>query len=62
LGVPAAECLDYLQNKIIYDLGPKELEGLKMFFAMATESGLTSEKFPVLRYLNVHSENSSRTI
>lgn len=53
LGVPIEECLDYLQNKIIYDLGPKELEGLKKFFTMAAESGLVAEKYPGLRFLHV---------
>lgn len=50
LGVPVEECLDYLQNKIIYDLGPRELEGLKKFYAMAVESGLAAAELPELRF------------
>ncbi|MBI5185843.1 MAG: menaquinone biosynthesis protein [Nitrospinae bacterium] len=50
LGVSFEECLDYLQNKIIYDLGPRELEGLKKFYAMAAESGQAPAELPELRF------------
>src|SRR5262245_8999494 len=40
LGLGAGYCRRYLTNVIRYDLGPRELAGLRKFSAWATELGL----------------------
>lgn len=40
LGLEPDEALSYLKEKILYDLGPREVQGLETFFALARELGL----------------------
>ncbi len=44
-GLDSRVCEDYLQNKIIYDLGKEELEGMTLFQELCYEQGLISEKY-----------------
>ena len=37
-------CLDYLSNKIIYDLGPEEINGLTHFRDVCFEKGILDHK------------------
>jgi chorismate dehydratase len=41
LGLDPGFCRRYLSNILSFDLGPRELAGLKKFYALATELGLT---------------------
>jgi chorismate dehydratase len=43
-GLDSRVCEDYLRNKIIYDLGPGELEGMTLFQQLCYEQGLIPEK------------------
>ena len=43
LGLDFATCYDYLTQVLSYDLGPRELAGLRRFAALAAELGLVSE-------------------
>jgi chorismate dehydratase len=40
LGLSVAECVQYLTEYIHFDLGPREIEGLKLFYESAVELGL----------------------
>ncbi|NQT21572.1 MAG: menaquinone biosynthesis protein [Planctomycetes bacterium] len=40
LGIPPGVCLDYITNRIRYDFGPAEQEGLGLFRRYAAEKGL----------------------
>lgn len=40
LGLPAPLCLDYLQNRIKYDLGESEIAGLELFYKYAVKYNL----------------------
>lgn len=40
LGLPEAECLAYLRDRLIFRLGPREREGLKQFGRLAARHGL----------------------
>ena len=40
VGIEPAEALAYLRDKILYDLGPREVAGLETFFALALDNGL----------------------
>ncbi len=51
LNISVEECVDYLTNKIICNLGPKEIEGLNEFYAMAVENKLIDPKSKALRFL-----------
>ncbi len=44
LGLPAEVCRDYLANTMVYDLGERELESLRMFESKLCEHGLLSEE------------------
>ncbi|MDA0691697.1 MAG: menaquinone biosynthesis protein [Nitrospinae bacterium] len=44
-GLDSAICEDYLRNKIIYDLGQEELEGMTLFQQLCYEQGLIAEKY-----------------
>jgi chorismate dehydratase len=50
LGLDYEVCLDYLQNKIRYELGPAELEGLTCFATLAKEYNLIPKRDITLRY------------
>ena len=43
-GMAYETCLDYLSNKIIYDLGPEEMSGLKQFQDICFEKGILGQK------------------
>ncbi|PIP71820.1 MAG: hypothetical protein COW89_09890 [Nitrospinae bacterium CG22_combo_CG10-13_8_21_14_all_47_10] len=45
-GHPVTLLQDYLKNKIRYDFGKEEVEGLLHFQSLCHESGLIREKFP----------------
>jgi len=51
LGVPLKDCRDYLRNKIIYDLGPEEMSGLRQFYKMAIDNGLAPSSPGALRFV-----------
>ena len=53
LHITVEECEDYLMNKIIYNLGPGEIDGLKKFYEMAAEYGFINFKSPILHFLDV---------
>jgi chorismate dehydratase len=46
-GHPVALVQDYLKNKIRYDFGEEEMEGLASFQSLCYEAGLISKKFPL---------------
>ena len=46
-GMDVTMCEDYLQNKIIYNLGEEELEGLLHFRDLCQENQLIPDKHPV---------------
>lgn len=46
-GHPVSLLQDYLENKIRYDLGEEEMEGLKHFQSLCHEFDLIPEKFPL---------------
>ena len=46
-GHPVTLLQDYLKNKIRYDFGDEEMEGLLHFQALCHESGLIPKKFPL---------------
>ena len=46
-GHPVALLQDYLKNKIRYDFGDEEMEGLKHFQSLCLEAGLIQKKFPL---------------
>ncbi|MBM15902.1 MAG: hypothetical protein CMH75_07430 [Nitrospina sp.] len=45
-GLPEITLLDYLQNKIRYNLGAEELDGLSLFQSLCVSAGLIEKKFP----------------
>jgi len=45
-GFPEPMLLDYLQNKIRYNLGAEELDGLSVFQSLCKSSGLIEKKVP----------------
>lgn len=47
MGIPAETILDYLENRIIYDLGEEELAGLRIFQRLAHERGLIDTLAPL---------------
>ncbi|MBT5550990.1 MAG: menaquinone biosynthesis protein [Nitrospina sp.] len=47
-GHPVSLLQDYLKNKIRYDFGEEEMEGLMHFQSLCHESDLISQKFPLL--------------
>lgn len=49
-GHPVSLLQDYLTNKIRYDFGEEEMEGLLHFQSLCHEAGLIAEKFP-LKYI-----------
>ncbi|GJL78678.1 MAG: chorismate dehydratase [Nitrospinaceae bacterium] len=51
-GLDLGVCEDYLQHKIIYDIGEQELEGMKLFQELCYGQGLIPEKHP-LRFVAV---------
>jgi len=40
LGIPHGVCLDYLSNRIRYDLTPQQIQGLKLFYELAGKYGV----------------------
>ena len=46
-GHPVALLQDYLKNKIRYDFGEEEMEGLVHFQSLCHEAGLIPQKFPL---------------
>jgi len=46
-GMDSAVCEDYLRNKIIYDLGEQELEGMTLFQQLCYEQGLIPQKHEI---------------
>jgi len=46
LGLPQAACRNYLRNVMVYDLGPREWEGLRRFQALAIRHGLLPPDAP----------------
>lgn len=50
LGLDYGVCLDYLQNKIRYDYGPDQLEGLRCFAELAKEYRLIPDQDIALRF------------
>ncbi len=51
LKISVGECADYLEHKIIYDLGPEEIEGLKEFFERSVNMRLINSSSTTLRFL-----------
>ena len=51
-GLDSIVCEDYLRNKIIYDLGEQEMEGMALFQQLCYEQGLISKKYP-LQFIEV---------
>ena len=45
-GFPENLLVDYLKNKIRYNLGAEELDGLGLFQSLCHSSGLIEKKFP----------------
>lgn len=50
IGISVNECVNYLKENIHYELGSKEIEGLKRFFEMLGESGFVKIKDRSLRF------------
>lgn len=50
LGLTIAECFDYLSKNICYNLGEKELTGLKTFYRYAAKMGLVKEGIDIEFY------------
>ena len=50
LGITKEKCTDYLKNKIRYNLGNEEQEGLKEFFSLAFSHGFIKSK-PKLNFI-----------
>jgi predicted solute-binding protein len=46
-GHPVTLLRDYLKNKIRYDFGEEEMEGLVHFQSLCHETGLIPQKFPL---------------
>jgi len=53
LGLDYGVCLDYLQNKIRYELGPAELDGLTYFATLAKEYNLIPNLDITLRFFEL---------
>ena len=45
-GLPETLLIDYLKNKIRYNLGAEELDGLSYFQSICQSVGLIEKKFP----------------
>ena len=43
----ATVCEEYLRNKIIYDLGEQELEGMTLFQQLCRDQGLIPQKHEI---------------
>lgn len=54
LGLDAGFCRRYLTNIIRYDLGPRELAGLRRYYDLATGLGLAPKGVPLVRYHRSH--------
>lgn len=52
LGISFETCLDYLSNKIIYDLGQEEMNGLQQFRDVCFEKGFLEQK-DAIRFVGV---------
>lgn len=50
LGITKEKCIDYMQNKIIYNFGPAEKEGLKEFYSLAHKHSFIDTQ-PELKFL-----------
>jgi chorismate dehydratase len=48
IGHPITLLQDYLKNKIRYDFGDEEMEGLLHFQSLCHETGLIAEKYPLM--------------
>ena len=46
-GIAEERCRDYLEHKIIYDLGESELDGLNQFQDLCLQHGLLDRKRPI---------------
>jgi len=54
LGLDPGFCRRYLDTVIRYDLGEPELAGLRRYYDLATELGLTPKGVPLVRYHRPH--------
>lgn len=50
LGITVADCVRYLTRFIHFDFGPRELDGLKLFYESAVELGLAPQGVPLVFY------------
>lgn len=50
LGLAVEQCEVYLRERIRFDLGPREFEGLERFYALAVENGFAPEGVPIVFY------------
>lgn len=54
LGLSVAECVRYLTEYIRFDFGPREFEGLKLFYESAVDLGLAPEGVSLVFYDQPH--------
>jgi len=58
LGLDPGYCRRYFDTIIRYDLGEPELAGLRRYYQLATDLGLTPEGVELVRYHRPHPEQS----
>jgi chorismate dehydratase len=48
LGMTVSECVQYLTDYIRFDFGPREMQGLQLFYESAAKLGLAPEGVPIV--------------
>ena len=52
----SADCRDYLRRSIQYDLGPRQIEGLELFFSLLERNGLTAARPRAISYVDANDD------
>jgi cyclic dehypoxanthinyl futalosine synthase len=50
VGLPESACLAYLRDHLHFHLGPRQRQGLELFYTLAARHGLVSNKFSVFSF------------
>jgi chorismate dehydratase len=50
LGIPEAECLSYLRDNLVFELGPRQRLGLETFYQLAVQHGLAPPGIDLVFY------------